>query len=230
MAQQISLNNENIIKLIFYSIEISNSQRLLDRTTGKVLSKIILSILNSKDMFKSIGKNKIILKADENWIRSTIVLSENLILLCSFDNKTLKVWNINDLRCTAAIEEETYDGSLLKLQDGNIAIGCINSINIRNVNDGLKCIRIIFFGDYSHYSDLKLLTDSRIAFTAYRPGHNNSLIVTNLGKDSSFSKVVDETEDLINPIATWSNVMTSNSSHDNAIKVWSIMVIAILIL
>jgi WD40 repeat protein len=173
-------------------------------------------------MFKTIGKNKIILKGDETWIRSAIVLSENLILLSSFDNKTLKVWNINDLKCTAAIEEETYNGSLLKLQDGNIAIGCIKSINIRNINDSLKCIRTIVFRDYSGYSDLKLLTDSSLAFTAYRPRHIHSLIVTNLSKDSSFSKIVDETEDLINPIATWSNIMTSNSYHDNAIKVWSV--------
>jgi WD40 repeat protein len=222
MVQQLSFNNENIIKLIFNSINLSNNQGLLDKTTNRILSKAILSILNYKDMFKSIGKNKIILKGDENWIRSAIVLSENLILLSSFDNQTLRVWNINDLKCIAAIEEEAYDGSILKLPDGNIAIGCINSINIRNVNDGLKCIRTIAFGDYAGYSDLNLLTDSRLAFTAYGPGHIHSLIISNLDKDSSFSKVIDETENLISPIATWSNIMTSNSYHDSAISIWSV--------
>jgi hypothetical protein len=137
MVEQISLNNENIIKLIFNNINISNNQRLLDKTTNKILSKIILSTLNYKNMFKSIGQNKTILKEDENWIRSAIVLSENLILLCSFDNKTLRVWNIDDLKYIVAIKEETYMGSLLKLPDGNIASGCIKSINIRNVKDGL---------------------------------------------------------------------------------------------
>jgi WD40 repeat protein len=221
MVQQISLNNENIIKLIFNNLNLSNNQRLLDKTTNKILSKIILSILNYKDMFKSIGKNTIILKEDDNWIRSAIVLSENLILLCSFDNKTLRVWNFNDLKYTAAIEEETYMGSLLKLPDGNIASGCIETINIRNVNDDLKCIRTIAFGNYTHYSHLMLLSDSRLVFTAYQSEHTHSLIVSNLDNNNSF-KVVDETEGFINPIATWSNIMTSNSYLDFAIKVWSI--------
>jgi WD40 repeat protein len=172
-------------------------------------------------MFKSIGKNKIILKGDKIWIRSAIVLSENLILLCSFDNKTLKVWNINDLKCTAAIKEKAYMGSLLKLPDGNIAIGCFGTINISNVNDGLKCIGTIAFENYTQYSDLMLLNDSRLAFAAYQSEHTHSLIVTNLDDNNNFT-VVDETENFINPIATCSNIMTSTSYHDSAIKVWNI--------
>jgi hypothetical protein len=131
------------------------------------------------------------------------------------------VWNFNDLKYTAAIEEETYIGSLLKLPDGNIASGCIKTINIRNVNDGLKCISTIVFGNFTHYSDLKLLTDSRLAFTAYQSGHTHSLIVSNLDDNNSF-KIVDETEGFINPIATWSNIITSNSYLNLAIKVWSV--------
>jgi hypothetical protein len=109
-------------------------------------------------------------------------------------------------------------GTLLKLPDGNIAIGCLKKIVIRNVNDGLKCIRTIVFRDYRHYHDLKLLTNSNLVFTAFRSEHTHALIITKLDKDNSF-RVVDETEDYIDPIATWSNTMTSNSYYDSAIKV-----------
>jgi WD40 repeat protein len=221
MAQELSYNNENIIKSIFNNIGLSNNQRLLDKITNKIICKIILSISNYKDMFKSIGKNKIILEGNENWIRSAIVFSENLIILCSFDSKTLRVWNIDNLKCSATIKEETYIGSLLKLPDGNLAIGCITKINIRNVIDGLKCIRTITFSDYTQYRNLKLLTNSRLVFTAYRSEHTHSLLISNLDTNNSLIRVIDETEKFIYPIATWSNTMTSSSYFDSAIKIWS---------
>jgi WD40 repeat protein len=43
-----------------------------------------------------------------------------------------------------------------------------------------------------------------------------------LDKDSSFISVIDETEEIISPIATWSNTMTSSSYFDSAIKLWSL--------
>jgi WD40 repeat protein len=144
MSKNIYLHNENILKLAFDNFDPGNNQKLLGKATNETITKIILSILNFEKMFKSIGKNRIILKGHESWITSAILLSENLMLSSSNDN-TLRVWNINNYSCVATIQEETYMNSLLKLPDGNIALACSLAIKIRNVNDGLYCIKFLAF-------------------------------------------------------------------------------------
>jgi WD40 repeat protein len=105
MLQDTYLYNENIIKLIFDNFNPLNN--LLEKTTNKTITKIILSILNYNNMFKSIGKNQIILRGHNHWVRSLISLSENLILSASFD-KTLRTWDINNYTCIATIVEDSF--------------------------------------------------------------------------------------------------------------------------
>jgi WD40 repeat protein len=102
MLQDTFIYNEDIIKLIFNNFNPLNN--LLDNTTNKTISKVILSIQNYGKMFKSIGKNQIILRGHDHWIRALVSLSENLILSASFDKK-LRIWDINNHTCIATIVE-----------------------------------------------------------------------------------------------------------------------------
>jgi WD40 repeat protein len=172
-------------------------------------------------MFKSIGKNQIILRGHNHWVRSLISLSENLILSASFD-KTLRTWDINNYTCIATIVEDSFMDSLLKLPDGNIALACCESINIRNSNDSLKCVKSITYEKYSNYNNLILLTDSRMAFTASNSVQFNSIVISNVGDDYNIIKVVDATEDYISCLASQSNILASSLYEDFTIKIWDI--------
>jgi WD40 repeat protein len=220
MLLDATLHNENLIKLIFHNFNPLNNQCLLDKTTNKIISKVILSILNYKKMFKSIGKSQIILEGHKNWVKSLISLSDTLVLSASLD-KTLKVWDINNYTCIATIVEDTIMYSLLKLPDGNIALSCYKSINIRNVNDTLKCIKSISYERYNSFNNLTLLIDSRMAFTAFKPESTCCIMISDIKDDYNIIKVVDVTENYISHLVSQSNILASNSC-ENIIKIWEI--------
>jgi WD40 repeat protein len=220
MSKNIYLHNDNILKLVFDNYNPRNNIDLLDRTNNETIIKIILSILSFKKMFKLIGKNQIILKERDSWITSAILLSENLMLSSSY-NGILREWDLNNYSCVTTIQEETHLNSLLKLPDGILALAYGRAIKTINVNDGFNCIKSLSFEGYTRYYKLILLTDSRMAFTAYRSGIQ-SIVITDIKNDYNIIKAIDKTEEFINPIAAWSNLMVSNSSFDYVITVWDI--------
>jgi WD40 repeat protein len=222
MLQDIYLHNDNITKLIFDIFDPLNNQHILEKIINKTITKVILSILSYKKMFKSIGKNQIILRGHDNWVRLLISLSENLILSATVD-KTLRIWDIDNYTCIVTIVEDTYISSLLKLPDGNIAVACANSINIRNVNDTLKCIKSIFCEGYTKFNNLTLLTDSRIAFTAYKSDELNSIIISDINANYNIIKVVEAADDdYIFRLTSRSNILASSLYYDFTIKIWNI--------
>jgi hypothetical protein len=138
------------------------------------------------------------------------------MLSSSFDD-TLRLWDMNHYTCVATIQEETHMNSLLKLPDGNIAlVGW--EIKIRDVNDGLNCIKSLSFEGYEHYDKLILLTDSRMAFSADK-SEIWFIIITDIKNDYNILKIMDETEEFINPKLTWPNLLVSNSSFNFIITV-----------
>jgi hypothetical protein len=108
-----------------------------------------------------------------------------------------------------------YGFSLLKLPDGNIAL----AINIRNINDSLKCVKSITYEKYSNYNNLILLTDSRMPFTACNSVQFNSIVISNVGDDYNIIKVIDATEDYISCLASQSNILASSLYEDFTIKI-----------
>jgi WD40 repeat protein len=59
-----------------------------------------------------------------------------------------------------------------------------------------------------------------MAFMAYR-SDTRSITILDIKNDYNIIKVIDETQEFINPIAVWPNLMVSNCSLDFIVTVWN---------
>jgi WD40 repeat protein len=101
-------------------------------------------------------------------------------------------------------------------------LGCHESINIRNIDDSLKCIKSISYEKCNRYDNLTLLTDSRMAFTAYNSAQSNPIIILDIKVDYNIIKIVQANEDYISCLVKQSNIIATSSPINVAIKIWDI--------
>jgi WD40 repeat protein len=163
------LINENILKLIFSSLNLSISQYLFTHKLNNItICKVTLGLLNYHNILKSIGRSKQVLGGHEDIIRSSALINDKLLISVS-DDKTLKVWDINKAECIKAVSDEGIFKSIITLPDGNTVITS-SHINIKlwDVNNDFNCIKIVKLQMYRDYGKLLLLPNFNLACSAVR--------------------------------------------------------------
>jgi WD40 repeat protein len=146
-------------------------------------------------------------------------LPDDTIITAS-DDKTMKLWNMNNFQCIKTIEGNSAFISVVLLPNNNLMSLLSNGINIWDINNGFKCIKTIYMKDYSRFCSLLLLTNRNIAFTA----HSDlkmiyCILVLDSANDYTCIKVLGEQ-------SRWLLVNISNNRFASAsyysIKLWDI--------
>jgi WD40 repeat protein len=135
---------ENILKLIFDSINLRDLKHMLATIKSKVMSRILTRILNYKNIFKTIGKTKTYLYPSRypGKVLSIAILPDNKVFSTSWEITTLTIWNIDNSQCISEIDGGF--GVLLPICNGDIiAVStCRGYIKLFDSCD-FKCIKKI---------------------------------------------------------------------------------------
>jgi WD40 repeat protein len=175
------LTNENIIRLIFESLTLFKSSRQFSNMSkNKTLTQILLKTITYKNIYKSMGRSKTVIKAHNDLIRFLALLPNNNILTVS-DKKKIKVWDIDTKKCIKTIEENHAILSTL-LSDGNIIYSTDLAIKVISPQINYKEIMTKSIErNYHFYENLFLLPNGNISVTAWHKGFTKLFI---LGKSN----------------------------------------------
>jgi WD40 repeat protein len=159
---KILLTNENILKLIYSHLSLSELQVIFNKINNLTSSRIILSLLNNSSIFRSMGRTQYKLVGHEGGVMCLAMINENLFISAA-QGKTLKVWDITTYQCIKTLQDEQFIKTITILPDGNIATSSNAFIKIRNIKDDFNCIKIIKLQGYDHYSKLFVLSNDKLA-------------------------------------------------------------------
>jgi WD40 repeat protein len=164
------LKNENLLKLIFSALALFKIRQLFIQLRNKILNKILLSALNYKAIYNSMGKAIVELnKKNKKHNKIDIVAFKNQLITTCDD--FLKVWNVNDFSYKQYFKDQLFIfNSLIINPKGIIAASSYplfrqNIIKLWDIKDNFKCIRTIQCEDlkqifFLSYNYLAYITDS----------------------------------------------------------------------
>jgi WD40 repeat protein len=160
-----SFKNENILKLIAESFTLNNAKHFFTHAKSKIISKILLKVLNLKKLFIPPGKSKYTINY-KNAITSVTRFTDNNIIITSEDGN-LKIINMDNYNCLLSLPDEDYDyiHSLILLPNGNILYSTWSK-TIKEVDPrkGYSCVNFVDLDEYDYLGNLLSLPDGRIAF------------------------------------------------------------------
>jgi WD40 repeat protein len=107
----ITLNNENLLKLIFCSYTLYDLQTQSHILKNRIINKVRLNILNYDKIFKSMGRSKLII-SEVNQVLVRAVILPNGNLLSASEDKTIRFW---DMKRGLCIKNLTAKGEILRL-------------------------------------------------------------------------------------------------------------------
>jgi WD40 repeat protein len=215
-----SLINENIIKLIINSLDYIHANKTLKATKNKIICIAILKTLNYKDIFKSLGKTKKVIKTHNDYIRALTNLNKDYIISSSSD-KTLKVWNINTYSCIETLSEhKTAIQDVITLDNGIIASCTWDQIKIWNTNDDFKCINTISFEGYNSFVKLLKLNNGDIVCPAYFGDITYLLILDHREDYSCIKATIQGHSNWIVSVENLSDDKFASGSEDCTINIW----------
>jgi WD40 repeat protein len=159
------------------------SQYLFTILKNKTICKVTLRLLNYHNIFKSMGRSKRILGGHEARIRSAALINDDLLVSVS-DDQTLKVWDINKGECIKAVRDEESFISVITLPDGNTVItSSYVNVKLWDIKNDFNCIKIVKLRGYKHYTNILLLPNFNLAFSAI---HNHAYVLI-LDKDKDYN-------------------------------------------
>jgi WD40 repeat protein len=138
----ISFKNENILQLIFSSLNKRRTREMLSITNNKLLIQTMQKQIEFEKIFKSMGYSKVILEGCSKMFSSMALLSNgNIVTLKAKDG--LMLINTKTNKVYKTLDEEGIE-SMINIQNGKIATCTINGlIKIWTNNDRFKCIKQI---------------------------------------------------------------------------------------
>jgi WD40 repeat protein len=178
---KILLTNENILKLIYSHLNLSELQSIFKNTNNSASSRIILSLLSYSSIFRAMGKSKHKLIGHNNTVMCLALINKNLLISAAHD-KTLKVWDITTYECIKSLQDEEWIREITILSDGNIATSSVAHIKIRNINEDFNCIKIIKFQGYDSYSKLFVLSNDKLACPCFCVDGQVWLLILDMNK------------------------------------------------
>jgi hypothetical protein len=156
-------DNDNLLKLILSSLTLYKTSQLLNIITNKSLANIILRALSYKNIYNSMGQTHVIPEMCNENITSLALLPNGNIMVAT--NKTCEVWDLcNQTRVKTL---DAHRGSVVSLQDGNIAIVSKYHIKVLNPQDDFKCIGSTYVKGYSYFRNLIILSNKNLCFSAF---------------------------------------------------------------
>jgi WD40 repeat protein len=167
-------NNMNIINLVFKSFLLSNIKQHFQNIKNISLSKLMLKLLSYKNIYKSLGSNKVELRGYDNKAIILIALLQDGYIVSAFDDDTLNVWDTKSQKLIKTITAEGTSvlNSLHILPDNKIIASFFEGkITVYDAVDDYKLVKTIITEFYIQF--MKLLSNDKLAcigwdkFTAF---------------------------------------------------------------
>jgi WD40 repeat protein len=214
-------SNENLLKLIFSTSTLFEVRGKLHIVCNKLLYILILSMIDYRSIYKSLGRSKHIMSGHTDEIFTLALLSNTKLASVSKDN-TLKVWNMDTYACINTIKHEGPVTSVILLTNGNIA-SCTwdKHIKIFNIDEDFICLKTIHVYGFGGYDALIQLSNGNIACTAK---HNNDYCIIILDNNNNYNciKVLRGHLSYVLCFANLPNDKFASGSTDTKINIWDI--------
>jgi WD40 repeat protein len=184
-----TMANANIMKLVFKNI--ISPQKILPAIRNKTLYNIILRTTDFDNIYKSMGKSKVLLlgcKAD--YPKITLLDSGNAATAC-WDGK-LRIFDTKNYKCIKTVEGVNEIQSMVTLSDNNIAICASHHIKIFDTSKDYQCIKTISVNGHK-YDKLFVLSNGDLASKAYI--NQYSIVIYHHNTDYNSFKELTEAED-----------------------------------
>jgi WD40 repeat protein len=157
----VELNNENILRQIFYNINLSEVRELIDTLKNKLMNYILIRILSYENIYKTIGKTQTWLKDGDEFfeIRNIALLPDgNIITLRTHTSSMFNIWDTNTYKCIKTIKDKNTLCRMILLPCGIIVTPTLdNIIKFRDINKKFKCT-----GQINHrYNNIFLLSGGK---------------------------------------------------------------------
>jgi WD40 repeat protein len=172
----ISLENINILWLVFESFPLPKVKAISSEIANSTLLKVMYKIMSFEKRLEKLGKNKSLLIGHKNKVNSLAILQDGNIISAS-DDKTLKVWDIKTLQCIFTIEDDSMINSVIVLNDGTI-VYCTYSIKVQETKDDYNSFKTIDLEDYRALNNLVLLSNDNLAISASNKFGLGSVVLT----------------------------------------------------
>jgi WD40 repeat protein len=213
--------NENILKLILKTNILFEIRKKLSIISNKLLYKLVLSLVDYKHIYESMGKRKHILSEHSGEIYSVTFLPNDNLVSVSKDN-TLKVWDMNNFVCTRTLKHDDPVISVILLNDGNIGTCTwFKHIKIFSVDDNFKCLRTICVDGFDHYDNLIELSNGHLACSARQDNDYCILILDNFN-DYTCIEVLRGHVQYVLCFANLPQNKFASGSRDTRINIWDI--------
>jgi hypothetical protein len=215
----ITFINENILNLVFNTMNFKALKELFVQNCNATLSHILLKKITFEKLFKSIGKTRAVLNERKKWIFYIALLPvSNNIFLVSGD-KQLDIYDTEKLKISKSFKYPyPYQiNSILALPNDNIAcrtvLGEIDIIDIKNNFEPIKTISLV---DY-FIKGIYLLPNGNLFCTAV---NTLSEFMAIFDDDYNSTKIIDTHGHISNSIIFLPNRFAFSSW--NKIEVWDL--------
>jgi WD40 repeat protein len=209
-------NNENLLKLILSSLTLFKTYQMLCIITNKPLANIILRAFSYKNIYNSMGQAHVIPGMyNENITSLALLPNDNLIVAT---NKTCEIWDLCNQSRVKTLD--AHRGSVLSLQDGNIAIVSKSRIKVLNPQEDFKCIGSTYVKGYSYFRNLIMLSNKNLCFSAFKINNlQPAIIILDYNNKYKLLKIISGF--VFNFIALVNvDVNHFASGADEKIKIW----------
>jgi WD40 repeat protein len=215
-----TLDNENILKLIFNNYALFRAQQMLKVVNNRILTTILNRLLSCEKIFTSIGQTKTILEDDKN-IHSFLTLLPNGNIISSSSNTCPKIWDINTHSCVKITTLNSYTGTCHALANGNIVLLTKGRIQILKALDDFKSIfNLQIKTIYNNLYNPILLSNGNLALNA-RCIIGTKTYIINLKKANEYKELISEQDVPVRSMINLEKGKFATSSYV-FIKVWDV--------
>jgi WD40 repeat protein len=208
-----SLNNENIIKLIFASFTFHNTQKLISKINSKTINHALFSIFNYDSLYSTMGK----VKTHEIDFNCTILYFKE------FDNDSFfleteegsSLWSRDDLQLVKTMKVSPYTiRYAIKLPNGHSAYSTSQDLTI--LDENFNCIENF---EILGFNILLLLSNETMALTN-NGEPNPEILIFDYNKDYKVIETITNAHS--DQFFCFINLNRDSfaSSSDNLIKIW----------
>jgi WD40 repeat protein len=140
---------ENILSLIFNTLNLKDIKELFAHNSNATLAHILLKKITFEKLFKSIGKLRTVLNEHKKWIDCIALLPESNNIVLVSEDKQLNIYDIEKLKISKSFKYPYQIDSILALPDGNIACCTeLGQVDIIDINNNFEPINTISLDDY----------------------------------------------------------------------------------
>jgi WD40 repeat protein len=217
-------NNINIINLVFKSFLLSNIKQHFQNIKNLSLSRLMLKLLSYKNIFKSLGSNKVKLGGYDNKTIVLIALLQDGNIVSAFADNTLNIYDTKSQKLikTITIDNANILNALLILPYNKIAAGFFEGIiNIYDAVDDYKLVETII--TEIHIKIMKLLSNDKFACIGWVK-KTAFIKIYDLNDSYKLLKIIENQNSLIGSLIYMDNYLFAygiySYNEDYSIRIW----------